>query len=384
MESKLRAIVYYPLPLSYATGGLRVLTSHHAALRAAGVEQDIVCPSNKEPPLGYATALFDRVWEVSLEVAHPVFRPAGAALMQSDTNSNIPKWASYQTWATFIDLAWRGQYDVAIIHWHHNWRLATYLPPQMPKAIVVHDIISHAHKTMIDAGIKPEFPLGYAEEIGWLGHYDLVITMGEEDRAKLAEDIDIPVVAAPPTFEILECSLGGASPRQHFLTISSRTRAHTAGVLWCAKEVWPRIKAALPGAAWRIVGNVCQDVRPGPGIELCGALADYYLDDCYWWSDIVLNPCIAGKGVKIKTLEALARGKPVVGGPLAWSNIAGGDLIADSRLDKIVAKAICYAINAEAYDDAARRGYDVIRQDHSQDNLRAFAAAVAALRREAT
>jgi glycosyltransferase involved in cell wall biosynthesis len=88
-------------------------------------------------------------------------------------------------------------------------------------------------------------------------------------------------------------------------------------------ECWPQIKAAQPAATLHVVGRVgdaCQSddqaIRYSPWIS---AVAEVYKD-----ARVIINPVIAGTGLKIKSAEALAHGKPLV----AWTNgVEGLDYI---------------------------------------------------------
>jgi sugar transferase (PEP-CTERM/EpsH1 system associated) len=88
-----------------------------------------------------------------------------------------------------------------------------------------------------------------------------------------------------------------------------------AGVLWFATEVWTRVRAAVPGARFQIVG-----ARPTAGvrglaardgsIEVTGAVpaVQPYLRE----SAIAVAPLPVARGFQNKVLEAVASGLPVV------------------------------------------------------------------------
>ena len=77
------------------------------------------------------------------------------------------------------------------------------------------------------------------------------------------------------------------------------------------KEIWPVIRSEYPTARWLVAGGVCESVRqPPPGVELRGRVAS--LDGLYADTHLVINPMRTGTGLKIKCLEALSYGKPLV------------------------------------------------------------------------
>jgi glycosyltransferase involved in cell wall biosynthesis len=77
---------------------------------------------------------------------------------------------------------------------------------------------------------------------------------------------------------------------------------------------WPRVRTAVPGAVLRVAGGVGRAVPPGTaGVEVLGHVPDLALE--YESARVVINPAVAGTGLKIKTVEALAHLTPVVGWP---------------------------------------------------------------------
>lgn len=84
--------------------------------------------------------------------------------------------------------------------------------------------------------------------------------------------------------------------------------------LWLAREVWPLVRARMPAARLLLVGR---DPSPavlalaGPDIEVTGTVPDIapYLAR----SRVAVAPLRAGGGTRLKVLEALDAGRPVVG-----------------------------------------------------------------------
>lgn len=59
-----------------------------------------------------------------------------------------------------------------------------------------------------------------------------------------------------------------------------------------------------------VAGGVCQIVKHQPEVKYLGLIEN--LDELYNGIDIVVNPVRQGTGLKIKCLEAIAYGKPLV------------------------------------------------------------------------
>jgi len=82
---------------------------------------------------------------------------------------------------------------------------------------------------------------------------------------------------------------------------------------WLLREIWPRVRAAAPGARLQVGGPGIPDWARGheaAGVELRGFVES--LDGFYEAAAMALVPYRFGGGTKIKALEAMARGCPVV------------------------------------------------------------------------
>jgi glycosyltransferase involved in cell wall biosynthesis len=95
---------------------------------------------------------------------------------------------------------------------------------------------------------------------------------------------------------------------------------------WLCRAVWPRVRAAVPGARLTVVGR-----GAGPALRRCLAgtpCAEHFefaadLAPLYVRSRVVWSPLWKGFGLINKTLEAMAAARPVVGGLAAFNGISG-------------------------------------------------------------
>ena len=85
------------------------------------------------------------------------------------------------------------------------------------------------------------------------------------------------------------------------------------------KFAWPRIRQEVPDAELLVVGKVNPPgIDEAPGVRRMGVVAD--LRPLYDAARVVINPAVAGTGLKIKTLEAICHFRPVV----TWPNGVDG------------------------------------------------------------
>lgn len=149
------------------------------------------------------------------------------------------------------------------------------------------------------------------------------------------------------------------------------------------RDCWPEVLRKLPDARLRVIGR---DPRPGlsevieryPGsVVLDGYVDD--LDGALSTATALVNPLRFGSGVKIKVIEALGRGVPIVSTPVGADGIADGlgeGLLVGDSVDEFVRQMVRLvdpATNAEASRASAAHFARVYGRDAG---FRAYDAAI--------
>jgi len=134
------------------------------------------------------------------------------------------------------------------------------------------------------------------------------------------------------------------------------------GAVWFARHVWPRVRAARPGARLTLAGSsptraVRQLADEDESIEVTGAVAD--IRPYLWRSAIAVAPIFQARGVQNKVLEAAAAGLPSVVTPAVWKGLPREVLpacrMAESadqfavRIDELLAQAPSIRREARAH-----------------------------------
>ncbi len=122
-------------------------------------------------------------------------------------------------------------------------------------------------------------------------------------------------------------------------------RPNVDAMTWFCSEILPRIRAALPSARLVVVGQkpsprVLALQRPG-AVEVTGGVPDTrpYIAD----SAVYVVPLRMGSGTRLKVLEAMAMGKPIVSTPRGVEGIdcvPGRDLIVAETEDEFAAAVV--------------------------------------------
>lgn len=140
-------------------------------------------------------------------------------------------------------------------------------------------------------------------------------------------------------------------------------RPNLDALSWFCREIWPSVHRAIPRARLLVVGRdlpAAQVPLVGvPGVEIVGAVAD----ERPWFdrADLLVVPMRMGSGVRLKVLQAMAMGVPVVSTSLGMAGVAAVSevhyLHADTARD--FAQRVCAGLadpeRRQAISEAARR-----------------------------
>lgn len=194
------------------------------------------------------------------------------------------------------------------------------MPRNIVKIIDTHDRFYDRQAMYAQYRGEPNFfYLGKDEEAEGLSRADCVLAIQDTEQEYFSSVVDRPVYLFPHKVKRLRPSARPPKIRTVGF-IGHGNDPNVASIspfvhLWAARagrSRWPVL---------RVAGEVCSAFR---GLELPNVQFLGYcdsLDDFYAQADIVVAPLIMGTGLKIKTIEALAYGKPVVGTRIAFEGL---------------------------------------------------------------
>jgi polysaccharide biosynthesis protein PslH len=151
--------------------------------------------------------------------------------------------------------------------------------------------------------------------------------------------------------------------------------------LWLGRDIWPEVLRRVPDARLLLVGrDPAPEVRAlaGPGIEVTGTVPDVapYLEQ----AQVMVAPLLAGGGTRLKIMEALGAGRPVVATTIGCDGLLDlvdrGVVLADDT-STMVERITGLLADAPSAALLGRKGHDAIIEDHTWD--RSLAPLVQAL-----
>ena len=326
-----------------ASGSSAYLLSLCRALRADGFALHLICPSpamlGRVPMLRIAGEgdVFDRVavrgtfrighrfvardprvfLRAAIGVADRLARRAGITVL-----SPLARPAPYAVglpWSDedflFVAAETRGHADIVLADYGFLTPGIPYtLCPNAASAVLMHDLFSSRVAAFAALGTPDSVAiLDEGTEAGLLAGAGLVIAIQQDEadvvRRMLPPNHAVAVapIAVDPVPEPQPGKGGG------LLFVGSAAAANVDGMKWFLAEVWPLISLRLPDVRLKVAGTVCTALAGAarlPGVALLGRVPD--LAPLYRRADVVISPLRAGSGLKIKLIEALAHGKPVV------------------------------------------------------------------------
>jgi glycosyltransferase involved in cell wall biosynthesis len=249
-------------------------------------------------------------------------------------------------------------YDVVVISRPHNGsHFVDVVDRYLPHAPIIFDAEAlYFRRLALQADLattEPERERLLAEsrsmrdvEREVLDRVDHVVCISEDEASIASELSATPVSVVSPLLSAPRTTDASFAARAHVGFVAGWLAGpggpNSDALLWYAKEVMPRVLARLPWCRLLVTGAAPpDDVRwvDGPAISFLGEVQD--LAAFYDSVRLVVSPTRFGAGVKLKTVEAIQYGVPVV----ATSEGAAG-------LDERLRRSVAVHDDAAAFADA--------------------------------
>ena len=186
------------------------------------------------------------------------------------------------------------------------------LGPNALRIVDTIDVFSQKGSNVVAYGVADsEMPA--ADEAKRLDRADVIIAIHHADAGALK--------ALVPHREVLVSGVDATvlenaewPNRPTVLLAGSANLLNVTGLRDFLRFCWPGVLEQVPDAQLRVAGGVGRAAPPGePAVTVLGHVPDLTAE--YRAARVVINPAVAGTGLKIKTVEALAHLRPVVGWP---------------------------------------------------------------------
>ncbi len=189
------------------------------------------------------------------------------------------------------------------------------LPTGIARILDTHDIQHKRIEDFAARGMRFPLEITRGEEARIFNRFDAVIAIQEQEASLIREMCpDLRVLTIGTTcadfWRISEAALPG-----RILYVGGYNGANIDGLGRFLKNCWPEIISACPHARLNVGGYIYRafPAEEFPQVKFLGHVTD--IESQYAEAEIIVNPAWIGTGLKIKTVEALAAGKPLVTTP---------------------------------------------------------------------
>lgn len=199
--------------------------------------------------------------------------------------------------------------DAVIFRSHINAFLIKAVTDKTVTYVDVDDLVSEYCETQHKIGITPSKHLTFDEEVNEYGKFDKILLIQSEHLTKLQSYYPLAkLILTPPPIKTQHHIFSHSV--KHIGFFASGWHANLDGIYWFLENVWPLIDAK--DITLDIYGYICSAIThlPYKNVRLMGSTTN--LDSVYGNIDIAVNPVRYGSGIKIKTLESLGNGIPIV------------------------------------------------------------------------
>jgi glycosyltransferase involved in cell wall biosynthesis len=200
------------------------------------------------------------------------------------------------------------------------------LPSGACSVIITHDVFHQRFLSFADRNIRAEPVITAASERDALKDYDHLIAISDADADSFASMLpNANIVVFSSVADLAEEGRRGEQVRgKRILFIGSIAHHNVDGLLWFLNEVWPRVRRQHPSATIDLVGSVCEGISDGhPGVQKHHIVKD--IETIARHAAFAINPVQAGSGLKIKMLDYLSHGLPIVTSPVGVGGFPRND-----------------------------------------------------------
>ncbi|MBB5694015.1 glycosyltransferase [Muricoccus pecuniae] len=220
----------------------------------------------------------------------------------------LDDWFPPEVEAAVAEIAASAPYDLVLVEYVFLSRALDLFPPGTLRVLDTHDVFADRHRRLQALGL----PVGFfhttpEEEARGLGRADLVLAIQDDERQLFEEVTEAPVVTLGFMPEVAPLDRRARDGLQiGYLGSGNPLNGHAL------TRFLEAVEPESLEATVQVAGGASRYAEPArPGLLPVGAVerpADFLAG-----LDLVVNPHEGGTGLKIKTVEALAHGLPVIG-----------------------------------------------------------------------
>lgn len=286
---------------------------------------------------------------------------------------SIDDWYDHSLDSYVLRLFEQIQFDVVIVEYVFFSKVLNCLNSDVLKLIDTHDIYTNRHRIYLENQQTPHwYSTTAAEEAKGLNRADIIVAIQPKEKAYFSTLTNKKVVVVGHTVTLAK-SDRHLSTNKTILFFGANNPMNVQGINTFIQDAFPQIQHHFPQVELLLAGAICDAIEEHDHYTKLGRVEN--LKVVYDLADVVINPITFGTGLKIKTVEALGYGKPVVTTSIGAAGLETGInqafLVADELIE--FAQAIIRVLSDDAlYENLSQNAYDFAQQ-WNQTNLQELA-----------
>ncbi len=208
------------------------------------------------------------------------------------------------------ELHGRERFDFVIVEYVYMSKALTKLGSDVVKIVDTIDIHTGREKMYYSMGTKP---LGFyttrLQERKGVLRADYVFAI-QKDESKYFYKLTGGKRKVLTIGNYLDVPNDAVNYNKIVLFVGSNNDPNREALNYFLQHIWGKVHNRVPDAQFWIAGDVSNSVKESPDYTKVGFVDD--LSNIYKEVRVVVNPMLSGTGLPIKTIEALAYGKPIV------------------------------------------------------------------------
>lgn len=214
----------------------------------------------------------------------------------------------------------KNNYDLVIFDFSQTFLFSNFISG-VPVLLNCHDVIAQRYSRIYSGIFEPIVKL--SEKFVLNNKNAQIFCLSEKDRVLLSDFYNLQAIS---TSIFLDKSVINSYPRQagqYFVFFANWNRPdNSEGLKWFLNNVYPGLAEHLK---FKIIGSgldpsVVSRIVSCPGIEYMGFISNPYpvISDAM----ALISPLFTGAGIKVKVLESLACGTPVIGTKISMEGVS--------------------------------------------------------------
>lgn len=295
---------------------------------------------------------------------------------------NLALVVNYLRFSRFADRLIRsGKYDLAQVEWVETALLIGRHPT--PLVLDAHDVISKpaerfARQKTGPAGVMAQLflLLVRAVETWIMRRFDTIITLSDFDRnylQPLLPQQDIRTVSIPAGLDMTNRRFEREAQTLLFFASYRYRPVNVAAALWFHRQVLPLIRREFPDARFVIAGYGPPQCLTELAATDSAVLVTGFVEDSetyYKRATVFVAPILAGGGIIVKILDALAAGAPVVTtsyGNEGIGGIPGRDLLIADEASQFAEAVIAILKDPALAEHLSTNGRAFVNENYGLD-----------------